>query len=133
MYYFVVLTKQKKGSGNKFVKEWHHGGTHAFDSLNKAREDAIKMYLRGWYSGMSENVSRCFGKGTVPGVPIYKDSVRLTYGVTIGAVVRYKGEFYWALNDGSKKKYRLNMNGSIKNDNKSKSKTNAFGLDLNLR
>lgn len=132
MSYVVVLVKQKKGSGNKFVKEWHRGGTHVFDSLNKAREDAIRMYLRGWYSGMSANVSECFGKGIVPGVPISR-SMKGTYGVSIGAVVRYKGEFYWALNDGSKKKYRLNMNGTTKSDNKPKSKTNEFGLNLNLR
>lgn len=129
MSYFVDLKKQKKGPGNKFVKEWYRGGMHVFDSLNKAREDAIRMYLRGWYQGMSANISDCFGKDMVPGVAIYHSA----NGIAIGGVVRYKGEFYWALNDRSKKKYRLNMNGSVKSDNKSKSKTNDFGLNWNLR
>lgn len=129
MSYFVDLTKQKKGTDNKFVCEWYHGGMHVFDSLDEARADAIKMYLKGWYSGMSDNVSDCFGKGVIPGVAIYRSAG----GIAMGAVVRYKGGFYWALNDRSKKKYRLNMNGTIKSDNKSKSKTNEFGLNWNLR
>lgn len=130
MPYYVNLTKQKRGADNKFVREWYYGGDHVFDSLNKARADAIKMYLRGWYSGMSVNISQCFGKFMVPGVSI-KNSIN---GIAIGGVVRYRGEFYWALNDKSKKKYRLNMNGSVKSDDKkSTPRTNEFGLDLNLR
>lgn len=85
-----------------------------FSTLDKAREFAIKLYIAGRSEGMSAYVTRAFR----PNAAIFGKSIK---GISVGkskyhmygSVVRYKGTFYWVINNERHPKYALNMDGTI--------------------
>lgn len=121
--YLVKMEKPKKGEPAIYPEKWYHGGYHEFSDLNDARADAIRMYLKGWRSGSSYRVAQALGKTNVQGVQIYKNEDKTPF---YGSVVRYNNKFYWILNI-SKKKYVLNMDGTVKSDG-TKKQPSPFGL-----
>jgi len=85
-----------------------------FSTLDKAREFAIKLYLAGRSEGMSAYVTRAFrSNAAIFGKSIKGISVGKSKYHMYGSVVRYKGTFYWVINNERHPKYALNMDGTI--------------------
>lgn len=113
----------------------HHyiGSTYMkFNTLNEARKYAITIINRGEWGRTTAYISQAFFPnkdvmsfigGGVRGVNIKKDES----GDPYGAVVPYRGKYYWVLNNPEHKKYVLNMYGDTI-DLPSKGEWHPFGL-----
>ena len=131
--FFVRLNKPKKNQPVARPQEWYEGGYHVFETLNEARADAIRMYLKGWRSGLSYAANDAFfgkvdsGRKLVQGVGVQQSK----YSVCIGFVVRSGNQFYWVPNKNNGKKVALNMDGSLRKT--VKKKENDYGIKGNWR
>lgn len=137
MEYVVTVMKAKtkepdyKGWYDRTVPspEYYRGGEHSFDTLNEARADAIRLYKRGWHSQISEaatkNISRT-AQTPIQGVGVGRRKGRYV-GVSIGYIVRVRGQMRWVENETGGKVYLVNDNGTLV-PKKKQSEWHPFGL-----
>ena len=95
--------------------EYYRAGYHTFSSLNDARADAIRLYRKGWHSGISERATKIISKTT--GAPVQGVGIRRRKGnypgTDIGYIVRIRGKMRWVENKADGGVYLVNDDGSL--------------------
>ena len=137
MEYMVTIIKPKTKKELTF-KEWrdpsirspeyYRAGYHTFSSLNDARADAIRLYRKGWHSGISACATKIISKtagAPVQGVGISRRKGNYP-GTNIGYIVRIRGKMRWVENKDDGGVYLVNDDGSLVP--KKKNDWHPFGL-----